>query len=132
TFSFFCSLSLQTVTLHDYLSLIRTFHLPPHGSDYIYFTFNSDQLFISLYRKSLPIFLLFSIPFFWDCKGKNLFYYRKLYFLFIFKARFPVPFTLFATSFPGCKGKQTFVFCKSFKRNNRSILITLCKSALKN
>ncbi|HEY8780878.1 MAG TPA: hypothetical protein VIM16_04620, partial [Mucilaginibacter sp.] len=45
-FAFFLSpfTSFKAATLHDYLYLLRTYHLPRHGSDFILSRHNNGQL----------------------------------------------------------------------------------------
>ena len=97
SFSLLSNITVSTAMLHDYLYLIRTF--APFFSVRLYVLDGVNHLnFSMLILKIASSIFCFSaspvsgifIPLFWDCKGRNLFLYSKLYFFYFLKFVFPL------------------------------------------
>ena len=101
SFSLLSNITVSTVMPHDYLYLIRTFapSFPVRlyvldGLNHLNFSMSILKIASSIFCFSASRFSGIFIPSFWDCKGRNLFLYSKLYF-FIFSSSFPASFSSF-------------------------------------
>jgi len=77
------SFPLQAVTLHDYLSFLRTFHLPRHGSDFIWLSPLTMINFFNLYDRNRIRHPLYLAPVsFGTAKVRTFFVYANFIFYF--------------------------------------------------